>query len=75
MPQNTSSELLMRIEKDQEEAFFVEEEGICILEYVRMKFLSYTQKAAKMNQFDSSLTVVLVLTPKSFIQDDFAEFN
>ena len=46
MPQNRSTGELTRIEKEQEEAFFVEGEGVCELEYVRTKFVSYSHKAA-----------------------------
>ena len=75
MPQNRSTGELTRIEKEQEEAFFVEGEGVCDLEYVRTKFVSYTEKAAKLNQLDSSFAFMLVLTPRSFLAEDYTDFN
>ena len=74
MPQNRRTGELTRIEKEQEEAFFVEGEGACDLEYVRTRFVSFTQKAARLNQFHSSFTFVLVLTPRPFLVEDYTDF-
>ena len=70
--QNTGQRVF---EKDVEEAFFVKEDEVSELVYQRTKMISFSHKAAITNLLTQCLAVQLILTPRTFIWQDYEEFK
>ena len=63
------------IEKDLEEAFFVKEGETYEMIYQRIKMLSFRHSDAMANRLTECLTIQLQLTPRNFMDQDYAEFK
>ena len=58
-----------------EEAFFVKQGDVSELRYVRQKMISFTHTNAITNLMTQCLTIQLLLTPRTFIDQDYHDYK